>query len=60
VIDDEWPEFLNVAEAAGILRVSKGTIYRLVNSGEVESTRVGRSFRIYADSLRQLIKAGGI
>ncbi len=38
--------FLTVAEVAGIMRVSKMTVYRLVHSGELPSVRVGRSFRV--------------
>ncbi len=38
--------FLTVAEVAGLLRVSKMTVYRLVHSGELASVRVGRSFRV--------------
>lgn len=39
-------KFLTVAEVATITRLSKMSIYRLCNSGELESIRVGRSFRI--------------
>lgn len=38
--------FLTVAEVAETMRVSKMTVYRLVHSGELESTKVNRSFRI--------------
>jgi excisionase family DNA binding protein len=38
--------FLTVAEVATIMRVSKMTVYRLVQSGELEAIRVGRSFRV--------------
>lgn len=37
---------LTVSEVAMTLRVSKMTIYRLVNSGTLPAIRVGRSFRI--------------
>jgi excisionase family DNA binding protein len=54
VTDGDWPELMTVAEVAQILRVSKITIYRLIDTGELKSTRIGRSFRVYADSFRQL------
>lgn len=54
--DDEWPELLTVKEVAQILRVSTMTVYRLVREGELESTRVGRCFRIHAESVRQYLK----
>jgi excisionase family DNA binding protein len=38
--------FLTVAEVAEYLRLSRMTVYRLVNSGQLESVRIGRSFRI--------------
>jgi excisionase family DNA binding protein len=39
-------KFLTVAEVAGLMRVSKMTVYRLVHSGEMTAVRVGRSFRV--------------
>jgi len=38
--------YLTVAEVATIMRVSKMTVYKLVHDGELESIRVGRSFRV--------------
>lgn len=38
--------FLTVAEVATVMRISKMTVYRLIESGELEAIRVGRSFRI--------------
>ena len=38
--------FLTVAEVAGMMRVSKMTVYRLVHAGELSAVRVGRSFRV--------------
>ena len=38
--------FLTVAELAQQLRVSNMTVYRLVQSGQLPATRVGRSYRI--------------
>jgi excisionase family DNA binding protein len=39
-------KFLTVGEVAGLMRVSKMTVYRLVHSGELTAVRVGRSFRV--------------
>lgn len=39
-------QFLTVAEVAGMMRVSKMTVYRLVHAGELPAVRVGRSFRV--------------
>ena len=38
--------FLTVFEVAAIMRVSKQTVYRLVQSGDMEAIRVGGSYRI--------------
>jgi excisionase family DNA binding protein len=49
--------FLTVAELAILLRVSKMTVYRLCNSGELESIRVGRSFRVAEKAANEYLKA---
>lgn len=38
--------FLTVAEVASVMRVSKMTVYRLVNAGTLPAVRVGRSVRV--------------
>jgi excisionase family DNA binding protein len=37
---------LTVAEVASIMRLSKMTVYRMVNSGALPALKVGRSVRI--------------
>ena len=46
--DDTWNDvrFLTVYELALMMRISKMSAYRLVRTGELESIRVGRSYRI--------------
>ncbi len=48
-------ELLTVAEVSAMFRVSKMTIYRMVHAGELAHVRVGRSFRIPADSVRAVM-----
>lgn len=48
-------ELLTVAEVSAMFRVSKMTIYRMVHAGELAHVRVGRSFRIPADSVRSVV-----
>jgi excisionase family DNA binding protein len=43
-------QLMTVAECAGQARPPPMTIYRMMNAGTVESTRIGRARRIYADS----------
>ena len=38
--------FLTVTEVAAIMRVSRMTVYRLVNTGTLASLRVGRTVRV--------------
>jgi excisionase family DNA binding protein len=48
-------DLLTVAEVAATLRVSKMTIYRMVNGGDLPAFKVGRSFRIRASSVQKLL-----
>jgi len=50
-IVDEY-QFLTIAEVAGMMRVSKMTVYRMVHSGELTAVRVGRSFRVPEKTVR--------
>ncbi|HLP22617.1 MAG TPA: helix-turn-helix domain-containing protein [Microbacteriaceae bacterium] len=38
--------FLTVAEVAGMMRVSRMTVYRMVHSGDLPAIRFGKSFRV--------------
>jgi excisionase family DNA binding protein len=42
----ELPFVLTVQQVQKILRVSKTTAYELVNSGTLESVKIGRTFRV--------------
>ncbi len=52
--------FLTVAEVAGVMRVSKMTVYRLVHSGELPAVRVGRSFRVPEKAVHDYLQAAFI
>jgi excisionase family DNA binding protein len=49
-------QFLTVAEVASLMRVSKMTVYRLVHNGELPAVRVGRSFRVHAKAVHDLLE----
>ncbi|MGB3896237.1 helix-turn-helix domain-containing protein [Mycolicibacter sinensis] len=49
-------QFLTVAEVAVLMRVSKMTVYRLVHNGELPAVRVGRSFRVHAKAVHDLLE----
>jgi excisionase family DNA binding protein len=38
--------FVTVAEVAERLRVSTMTVYRLIQSGELQAARIGKSYRL--------------
>lgn len=48
--------FLTVAEVAAHMRVSKMTVYRLVHSGEMPAVRVGRSFRVSEQAVKDYLR----
>jgi excisionase family DNA binding protein len=49
-------KFLTVAEVAGMMRVSKMTVYRLVHNGELPAVRVGRSFRVVEEDVNEYLR----
>ena len=49
-------KFLTVAEVAAMMRVSKMTVYRLVHGGDLPAVRVGRSFRVHAKAVHDLLE----
>lgn len=55
----DWPLFMTVEEVAAVMRVSKMSVYRLVHNGALDSTRVGRSFRIPQTSVRAYLNMPG-
>ena len=50
------PKFMTVAEVATVMRVSKMTVYRLINSGELPAVRVGRSYRVLKQAVDSYLK----
>jgi excisionase family DNA binding protein len=48
--------FLTVAEVAGLMRVSKMTVYRLVHGGGLPAVRVGRSFRVPEQAVHDYLR----
>ena len=49
-------KLLTIAEVAAMMRVSKMTVYRLVHNGELPAVRVGRSFRVHAKAVHDLLE----
>ena len=53
-------QFLTVAEVAGLMRVSKMTVYWIVHAGELPAVRVGRSFRVPEKAVHDYLEAAFI
>jgi excisionase family DNA binding protein len=49
---------LTVAEVAEVMRVSNMTVYRLIRSGDLVATRVGRSYRIWENDVTLYLRRG--
>jgi excisionase family DNA binding protein len=45
-IDGQSPAMLTIAQVEEVLQVSRWKVYRLMQSGELESIKIGRSRRI--------------
>jgi excisionase family DNA binding protein len=47
---------LTVAQCCDVLQVSRQTLYRLINSGELEPVRVGRHPRFIQADIRDFVE----
>ena len=52
------PRFVTVAEVAELMRVSKMTVYRMIHAGDIPAVRVGKSFRVPATAIDQMMGQG--
>ena len=48
--------FLTVAEAASVLGYSSCTVYKLIDSGIIEATKIGKSWKIPVESIAALMR----
>lgn len=48
--------WVTAAEAAEVMRVSKMTVYRLIQAQELRAARIGRSLRIAQDDLERYLR----
>lgn len=53
----ETGQLYTVAEVAAMMRVSKMTVYRLVQAGTIECIRFGRSYRVPRDAVRRYLQS---
>jgi excisionase family DNA binding protein len=52
--------YLTVAEVAEVMRLSRMTVYRFVQRGDLPAVRVGRSYRVPADALEAYLAAAEV
>jgi excisionase family DNA binding protein len=57
MMDDSRPndQFLTVAEVAYMMRLSRATVYRLLQSGRLPAVRFGRSYRVSERAMNKFI-----
>jgi len=51
------PLMVTVREAAGALRVSIPTVYRLIHQGRLPLVKIGRASRIPREAVERLVRA---
>lgn len=54
---EEIPLTLTVDEAGQLLRIGRNNMYRLVNSGQIQSIKVGRKILIPCNALVRFLSA---
>ncbi|MGH2724724.1 MAG: helix-turn-helix domain-containing protein [Actinomycetota bacterium] len=47
--------FVTVTEVAQLMRVSKMTVYRLINQGDLPAVRIGRGYRIREEDVHRYL-----
>lgn len=50
-----FDDILTIDELAELLKIGKNTAYRLINTGQIESIRIGRTHRIPKKSVIKFI-----
>jgi len=51
----EVKELLRPDEVANILRISRSTVYFMINTGELEAVKVNGKYRVKASCVRRII-----
>lgn len=55
----ETLDFLKTSDVAKILKVSKQTVWTLIQNGDIPAVKVGKLYRIECAELENYIKRGG-
>ena len=49
-------EYYNTEEACILLKLGRTTVYKLLKSGKLKSTKVGRSYRILGQDIKSFMQ----
>lgn len=55
---DDLPDVLLVKDLQNFLRIGRGSAYRLLNSGQIGSVRIGRNFKIPKTEVARFLTVG--
>ncbi len=56
--EQKKPEWLTRSELQGLLRVSRPTVEKLLRTGEIPATKVGRQWRILREDVDAFLRKG--
>ena len=51
----DFDDILTIEELSELLKIGKNTAYRLINTGQIKSVRIGRTHRIPKESVVEYI-----
>jgi excisionase family DNA binding protein len=57
---DPDQEYFKVTEVCGLLRVSKMSVYRLVESGDLDAIRIGRTYRVSRQAVENYLAQASV
>lgn len=52
--------FYKVSEVAAMLRVSKMSVYRLIETGELDAVKIGRQYRVTHQALDRCLSRASV
>lgn len=50
-------QYATVNEVASLMRVSKMTVYRLIQQGDLPAVRIGRGYRVLEDDVHRYLES---
>lgn len=56
---EQYPDMLSVCEVQKALNTGKNTVYRLLESGKLQSVRVGNKYRVPKVALIKFVNSSG-